>query len=322
MKNIFNYLKVLISIALLVALAWIMRDKLSGIGVIIKGADKMFVLAALGLLMFGMILQAFRLKILLDAQSIHLSIKDLIFLTFIGQFFNNFMPTSIGGDVVKAYYASGRSKKKLETFTAVAVDRMLGVITLVWISVFAFIFGRQQAVNKMVIFIVCFMAMAGTLFMAVIFNKKAAKIFLWFKNIVRSHRRKDHLQRLYDATNQYRRHKLYIFHALWLSLVAQLFFFYMAYILAISISSRVSFLFLLKALPAISTISMLPSVNGLGIRESGFVGFLGNVMGRDNAFALSLLYLGVTLIASMLGGIIFLFKREFKHIIKSEVSIK
>ena len=322
MKNIFSYLKILISIALLAVLVWIMRDKLSGIGNIIKGADKILILASIGLIIVGMILQSFRLKFLLDAQSVHLSIKDVIFLTFIGQFFNNFMPTSIGGDVVKAYYASGSSKKKLETFTAVAIDRMLGVITLVWVAVFAFILGRQQAVNKMVIFIVFFMAVAGALFMAVIFNKKAARIFLWFKNKAKSNNIKEKLQRLYDATNKYRHHKIYIFHALWLSLTAQVLFFYMAYLLAISISSRVSFLLLLKTLPAVSTISMLPSLNGLGIRESGFVGFLGNVMGKDNAFALSLLYLGVTLSVSVLGGIIFLFKREFKHIIKSEVTIK
>ena len=39
-------------------------------------------------------------------------------------------------------------------------------------------------------------------------------------------------------------------------------------------------------------------------------------MGKTNAFALSLLYLGVMLVMSLVGGVIFLFKREFKHIIK------
>jgi len=322
MKNIFNYIKVLISAALLVMLIWIMRDKLAGIGVILAQADKFFILISLCLMIAGMILQSFRLKFLLDAQGVHLTIRDVSLLTFIGQFFNNFMPTSIGGDVVKAYYASGGTKKKLETFTSIAIDRMLGVITLGWVALFALILRPDETANKIVITIIWFTCAVGTVFMAVIFNKKAAKIILLFKKLTKSQKAKDQLQRLYESTHKYRHHKALLFHALWLSLTAQLLFFYMAYLLAISISSKVHFVFLLLNMPAICTVSMLPSLNGLGIRESGFVYFLGGVMGKDNAFALSLLYLGVTLAISLIGGIIFMFKREFKHIIKSEVTIK
>ena len=52
----------------------------------------------------------------MNAQNIFLNIKDVTCLTFVGQFFNNFMPTTIGGDVIKAHYASNVTKKRLETF--------------------------------------------------------------------------------------------------------------------------------------------------------------------------------------------------------------
>jgi len=322
MKNIFNYIKVLISIALLTALVWIMRDKLAGIGGILAGANKLLIVSSLGLMLVALFMQSYRLKFLLDAQSIHLTIKDVTFLTLIGQFFNNFMPTSIGGDVVKAYYASHGTERKLETFTSVAIDRMLGVITLMWVAVAALIMRPDEMANKAIFFIIALMTVIGTFFMAVIFNKRAAKIILFFKKLTRQQKTKDQLQRLYEATNKYRHHKILIFHALWLSITAQLIFFYMSYLLTRSIYSGVSFVFLMLTLPAVCTLSMLPSLNGLGIRESGFVYFLGSVMGKENAFALSLLYLAVTLTVSLIGGVVFLFKREFKHITKSEVTIK
>jgi len=321
MKNISKYLKIAVSLALLAALFWIMRDKLLGIVSIIAHAKKPFIAMSVGIFVLCMILQSFRLKLLLDAQGVHIAIRDVTFLTFIGQFFNNFMPTSIGGDVIKAYYASGGTKKKLETFTSVLIDRVLGVITLSWIALAALFLYPDDIANKIVVVIIIIMCVIGTVFTAVIFNKKAARIIVFFERFFKSPRIKDQLQRLYEATHKYRHHKMLLLHAIWISFIAQLMFFYMAYLLAIAISSGVSFTFLMLNMPAISAASMLPSLNGLGIRESGFVYFLGGVMGKTNAFALSLLYLGVMLVMSLVGGVIFLFKREFKHIIHAPSSL-
>lgn len=314
MKNIFNYLRIFVSIALLLGLGWIMRKNLSGIGAILLNADKFLLALSVILVVIALLMQAYRLKFLFDAQSIHLSAKDVIHLTFIGQFFNNFMPTSVGGDVVKAYYASGGTHKKLETYAAVAVDRMLGVVTLMWVALAALAVNKSELVDKTAVFIIGIIFIIGVVFMALVFNKKAAKSFLFFKVFFKNQKIKEHLERLYEATSKYRRHKILIFHALWLSLAAQLVFYVMVYILTLSISSRVSFIYLLLTMPVIATISMLPSLNGLGIRESGFVYFLGSVIGSEKAFALSILFVAVMLIVSLSGGVIFLFKREFRHL--------
>lgn len=314
MKKIFICLKILVSIALLAGLAWIMRDKFANIAQILLGANVPLVFLSIFLVSAGMIIMSYRLRLLLEVQGIHLKIKDLTCLTLIGQFFNNFMPTSIGGDVVKAYYASNGTTKKLETFASIAIDRMLGVITLMWIALVALISRRNCIPNKAIIVITGIIFIAGMAFMGLIFNKRLSRVFLFFKERFKNPKLKEQLQRLYDATNKYRHHKALVLRAIWLSLIGQLIFFVMVYILALSIDSKISFVFLLLTLPAVAVVSMLPSLNGLGIRESGFVYFLGGVMGKEKAFALSLLNLGVLLLVGAIGGIIFLFKREFKHI--------
>jgi uncharacterized protein (TIRG00374 family) len=314
MRKILSFLRIVISAALLAALIWMMKDQLSDIGAIIITANKFLIALSIALIITGMIIQSYRLKFLLDAQEIHLSIKDIIRLTFMGHFFNNFMPTAIGGDVIKGYFVSGGTKKKLETYASIAIDRMLGVITLMWIALVAIAFNYSKLRNKLVILIIAVIFIAGILFTALIFNERAARFFLFLKKALRKFKLDEKMQRLYEATNNYRHHKALIFKALWLSLAAQLVYFFVIYILGVSISGYVPFMFFMLILPLISTVSMLPSINGLGIRESGFIYFLGDAMGREKAFALSLLYLGAILFISLIGGVLFLINKEFNHI--------
>ena len=320
MKTLFAFLRGIISLALLAALVWIMRDKLAAIGGIIAGADKLLVLLCFILIVIGITMQSYRLKFLLDAQKIHLKAKDLVSLTFIGHFFNNFMPTAIGGDVIKAYYVSNGTEKKLETFASVVIDRMLGIITLMWIALAAFAIQYRQIENKIIIVIIAVVFAGGIVSMGLVFNERMSRVFLFLKRLCTKTALQEKMQRLYEATNKYRHHKALVFNALGLSLAAQFVYFFMTYLLAISIGSNVPFACFLLALPAISTVSMLPSINGLGIRESGFVYFLGGVMGKEKAFALSLLYLGLILAIGLLGGVVFLFKKEFKHMVVSRHS--
>lgn len=106
-------LRFVISFGLLAALVWIMRKDASDVLRILKSSNKMFILGAvvLNLLLSGAV--AYRLKLLMSGQGILLPIKDAVYLTFIGYFFNNFLPTAIGGDLAKAYYASKKTDNKI-----------------------------------------------------------------------------------------------------------------------------------------------------------------------------------------------------------------
>ena len=51
---------------------------------------------------------------------------------------------------------------------------------------------------------------------------------------------------------------------------------------------------------------MLPSINGLGVREGAYVLLLGGIVGKEKAFALSILWLAVVMSLSLLGGLIYM----------------
>jgi hypothetical protein len=83
-------------------------------------------------LAFGVpyLLVALRWQLLLGAQGIGFRLVELLRLVFIGLLFNNVMPGSLGGDVVKAYYVVQRTPQKAAAVLTIFLDRVLGLLGL------------------------------------------------------------------------------------------------------------------------------------------------------------------------------------------------
>jgi len=69
-------------------------------------------------------------------------------------------------------------------------------------------------------------------------------------------------------------------------------------------------------MPIISAMSLIPSINGLGIREGATVLLFAPLIGKENAFAISILLLAALFIVSIIGGIVYLASPQFKMNLK------
>ncbi len=76
--------------------------------------------------------------VLLRAQSIHIDIRAAIRLFFLGLFYNNVMPGAVGGDLLKAWYIAKHTDKRLEGVLSVLVDRVVGLVGLIFMAIFAY----------------------------------------------------------------------------------------------------------------------------------------------------------------------------------------
>ena len=63
---------------------------------------------------------------------------------------------------------------------------------------------------------------------------------------------------------------------------------------------------ILLFMPLVSVVSMLPSINGLGIREGAIYFLFSPYVGQENAFALSLLWLFMLFLISLIGAITYI----------------
>jgi len=86
--------------------------------------------AALAVMVLQSPIGAVRWRLLLGVQDIHLTFLESLRLTYIGWFFNNWLPGGAGGDFVKAYYLARQTHRKTEAVTVVFLDRLVGLVAV------------------------------------------------------------------------------------------------------------------------------------------------------------------------------------------------
>lgn len=312
MKKIISLvLRTSISLAFIIILLYIMRDRYGEIVSTLKGTNISILIFALSVLVLGLCVASLRLELIVKAQeNIPITFPEAVSLTFIGYFFNNFLPTSIGGDVVKAYYLSKKAKEKTGSFTAVFVDRAIGLFTMVFMAFIALFFAEAEIIDRRIKYMIYIITAASFLFIIFMMNRAIARKFSILLVFLKPAEEK--LRKLYTAINRYRHHRILMLHSLLISVACQLLFFLSIGIIASSIGSHISIMQILLRMPIVAVTSLLPSINGLGLREGSTVLLFGPLIGKENAFAISILWLLALFVISLLGGLIYALSPQFK----------
>ena len=300
-----------VSLALILILLYIMRENYGKIWQAIRSANLFIFLLALAAFALALVTASMRLKMIIETQGkAQVTLSEAVSLTFIGYFFNNFLPTSIGGDVVKAYYLSKKSTEKLNSYTSVFVDRALGLVTMVFMAAIALLLSQGQVIDKDLRYIIYAITTVSVIAIFFISSKNFARKFSGLLKLVKPI--EDKVKRAYNALHDYKNHTSLIIRSLVISVVSQLFYFASIGILALSIGARIPAIEVLLRVPIISAVSLLPSINGLGVREGSTVMLFGPIIGKERAFVVSILLLLMLLIISLVGGLVYAFSPQFK----------
>ncbi len=222
---------------------------------------------------------------------------------FVGMYFNLFLPSAIGGDVLKAYFLSRRGNGKLKASYSILSDRLFGLWAMFIIGACASLISPNALPGKWrhLLIILALSMTTGALivpFFRKMLNRLSASI------------RPGHglVSRMFFALEYmlvFWRHPRSIFYALGLSLVLQLFGMTGAYILGKGLGIGLGYCFYLSSLPLIGVLTVLPiSFSGLGVREGGFIFFF-HLKGvpMEKAVALSLGVFAVQAAAALIGGV-------------------
>lgn len=137
-KYIFLYLRIaVVACGIACGIYWLSRQQRWNTLVKIFLRMNMGVFAAaLGIFIIGQMIIGLRWWLLLRSQSIFIDLWAAVRLHFLGLFYNNFMPGSVGGDLLRAWYVTKHTSKKFEAVLSVFVDRVIGLLTTLTIAVF------------------------------------------------------------------------------------------------------------------------------------------------------------------------------------------
>jgi hypothetical protein len=81
--------------------------------------------------------------------------------------------------------------------------------------------------------------------------------------------------------------------------------------LAQALGAKPSLVYFYLLIPVVNLIGMVPSLGGLGPREGAYALLLKDVIGAEQAIALSLLSLSVLFMFSVIGGIIYFVRSDY-----------
>ena len=312
-------LRSLVSLSFIALLFYLVRDDIPAIANALKNIDRGLAVLAVAIFLGTVFMLSKRLQIIFEAEEIPISFLNSSNLTFIGYFFNNFLPTSVGGDIVKAMCASRATGEPVKSLTSVLMDRIFGLFTFIMIPSISLLFFLKEIQNPAVPLLVYSFLLFSIFFFFLLFNRNVARRFQFVETLLNYAKLGSKARKIYDGLHKFKDHKPLIVKAMLLSVIGQSVNIFVLYLLAVALGARAPILYFYLLVPVVHLISMLPSLNGLGIREGAYIYFLSPYIGREYAAAIGILWLGLLFLMSLIGGAIYLVRHDY-HIRFKEVT--
>lgn len=301
--------KLLSGCALLAILVWMLDWEATWTA--IAGADPRLLGAALVISIIGVVLSAEKWRGLLEDSLIRVGLLLALRLYWIGMFFSNFLPTSVGGDAVRLVLTPAPGRLQFVAGT-ILIERLTGFVVLLALSgaglALAPALNPEWPLDRSLMLSVVALTVATGLAIAApaLIGRVLARLIGWLPTMLR--RPIVAAQRLTSTLARQVGRRRAVARALILSLP-----FYGTVLLAqywclhaVGAEISIGQVFLVGA--SVQLVASLPiSLNGLGIAEGAFVALYASLgVPAELAFAASLLRRLVDLANSALGGLVWL----------------
>ena len=249
---------------------------------------------------------------LLRAQHIEVERRRLTESIWVSMFFNNFLPSNIGGDVVRIADTAPAAGSKTLATTVILMDRVLGLTALVIIAstgaVVASLLGIQVPGARWLWLATAVGAIAAISVIAM------PQLVGYALQPVRALRRPwltERAQRLEDAVIRFRNAPAAVLGAFAGAIVVQITIVAFYLLTAEGLSVPLPIFLGAVLIPVSLVVQMAPvSINGFGVREAVFAFFFRRFgLPIDAAVALSLVSTGMVMALSLVGGLLFLRRR-------------
>lgn len=311
-KNWKIALKALVTVGLLVFLVY--RMDLRKFAGILTSADLSLLLIATAVQIVEWFLATSRWRVILENFSIRIDYLPLTKIVFIGSFFNLFLPSSIGGDVVRAYYLSKRQNRSLSTtLMTAALERSAGLCALLIIGTVSAAVHRIEIQGVWLLYVFLLLDLAYLAANVALFHPGMHTRLT--RLLKRTHLGdiEAKLELVYEGLTALRKNGSAVVAALLISLVIQFFSVVIVWICARAIHIDAPFYVFLIFIPLINLTIMVPlTINGIGLRESAYYLLFSQIgFPVETAVTLSLLNFFIMVLSSMPGAVVYsLYKKD------------
>jgi uncharacterized membrane protein YbhN (UPF0104 family) len=211
-------------------------------------------------------------------------------LYFIGMFFNLFLPTGMGGDVVKSYKLGNRHKKHGAAACSILIERGIGLVAMLMLGAMStfFIPPVLPVLFIGIIRLVALGALGGMCLAPAVVGVMARVI--------------PKLNGFQVLIGSFYENKIRVLKVFALSLVIQFLSACLIVVAVRALEIPVSLMFCITAYAVAALSIMLPAINGLGVREAGLT-YLFSLVGvpAESAISVGLIIFCSQALVSLLG---------------------
>lgn len=271
---------------------------ITGVGTAIRNVDMKFVVLALFIQLMSTVVASYRWFLIMKALQFGQDFQFYFRSYFKGTFFNQGLPTTIGGDALRVLDVAKLGFKKRESFYGVFIDRIVGLLGLLLLNLLA------NGLNPNLLEEKIFYLINGIVLISIfgIFTVMALKKI----RVLENHRLGKLFFDLSIRLNTVYRKADDAATQISLSIAIHLLSIVSIFVLGKSVGLEYDLLTYLVIMPPVFLLTLIPvSLAGWGVREGAMLGlFL--LIGADKALILtiSLMY-GIIVLTTSLPGIYF-----------------
>ena len=293
---------------------WVLRlVDLNSLKQVLASADRFWLLASLGVFTLGQFGCIIRWGLLVPA---HPSVRwpFLMDSFFVAQFFNMFLPTTVGGDVMRGYDLIKATGEWRPALASILVDRLVGFVGFLLFSLaawMAFPAAREDPLVRSAFFGYCALVLVT---FAVLGSRRVLQTMLRPFSKIGLGALQSHAKQFQEALRAYLQQPKRLLAAFGVTIFVQILAILIFAFASKALHLPIPLLYLVLIVPIIITLAQVPvSLNGWGIREGATVLFLGRIgIQAAQAFSLSLVCAVIPLLSGMAGAGLFLLRRQRK----------
>ncbi len=268
------------------------------------------VVIPLGLAVLNVVISSYKWLLVLRLRGIDIPLRSLYLYYYIGQFFNAFLPTTIGGDGARMYYLYDRHEVGPDAASSVIVERATGLL-----SVFAlaglggvFLLGRLSTTLVAAVVLGATVGIACSLWL--LFDTRARWLFDRTVFRVEAFDLGSRLRSVHEAIWEYRSNPVGLLPIIGLSLLFRGVVVLNTYVVALGLGMDVPAGYFLVIVPLVELVLLVPiSIQGFGVRETSYL-YLFSAVGAAGELAVALgvvMQLVLGIFNNVVGGLVYVF---------------
>jgi uncharacterized protein (TIRG00374 family) len=275
---------------------------------VLAATDATLSLLAIMVVSLNMFISTWKWQILLRSHGLIMSFHEELRAYWVGSFYSNYLPTNVGGDVVRMVMLR-RLGRSAEVAASIVMERATGLVVLLILSAIGLTIRPVYFDVRGALFFLWFAIAVGIALVSAL-TVLSGSLNKWllaapFIKAIRIQQLITKMGKLSSAIEHYRGDAPAVALSLLLSIPFYIVIMIFQFLLLLAVGADVTFLEVAAIAPIIPLVSLLPvSVNGLGVAEVAFILFYTQAgVLPEQALAAAVLRRVFNLIVSLVGGV-------------------